>query len=94
MRAITRTINTTKIDVAKFEAGNLIPVAPVFAAGEIKDNDRQMKAVRAVYGKNANVIITGYDVISEKRAISYEDFMSFSHVVAADEEEEVIALQG
>lgn len=88
MRAVTRTINSTSIEVSYFAGGILVEKDPVVVPGKVIDASRQMKAVRSVYGKNANVVITGYKVIDEKRAISFEDFMKYSVIVADEENEE------
>lgn len=88
MRAFTRTINTTKIYVGEYADGEVMQVEPVYVPGEVTDPLRQRKAVVKEYGKAANVVVLGHEIIAEKRSISYEDFMAYSKVVTKEEPEE------
>lgn len=84
MRGITRTISSTLIHVAEFACGELHVLDDVLVPGAITDNARVMKAVRNVYGKEANIVVTGTEVLEEKRMISFEDFMRYSEVALAE----------
>ena len=87
MRAFTRTTNTTKILVGEYADGEVIEVNPVYVPGEVTDPFRQRKAVVKEYGKAANVVVLGHEIIAEKRSISYDDFMKYAKVVTKEEEE-------
>lgn len=84
-RAITRTVSTTKINVAEFVDCSLKEKEAVYVPGSITDGKRLISEVRKVYGKAANVVITGTEIFEEKRAISFDDFMKYSVIVDAEE---------
>ena len=87
-RAITRTVSTTKINVSEFVDGSLKEKESVYVPGSITDAKRLMSEVRKAHGKAANVVITGTEIIEEKRAISFDDFMKYSVPVNAEEDTE------
>lgn len=89
MRGITRTIYSTVIHVAQFACGELHVLKDVIVRGSITDTARVMKAVRNVYGKEANIVVTGTEVLEEKRTISFEDFMRYSEVASAESDNDV-----
>lgn len=84
-RAIIRTVSTTKINVSEFVDCCLQEKDPVYVPGSITDGKRLISEVRKAYGKAANVVITGTEIIEEKRAISFDDFMKYSVPVNAEE---------
>lgn len=88
MRGITRTISSTVIHVAEFAYGELRVLEDVIVPGAITDNARVMKAVRNVYGKEANIVVTGTEVLEEKRTISFENFMRYSEASSAEPDED------
>lgn len=87
-RAITRTVSTTKINVAEFVDCCLEEKDPVYVSGSITDGKRLISEVRKAYGKAANVVITGTEIVEEKRAISFDDFMKYSVPVDAEKSTE------
>lgn len=87
-RAITRTVSTTKINVSEFVDGTLKEKESVYVPGSITDAKRLMSEVRKAHGKAANVVITGTEIIEEKRVISFDDFMKYSVPVGAEEDTE------
>ena len=87
-RAIARTVSTTKINVLEFVDGSLKEKEPVYVPGSITDAKRLISEVRKAYGKAANVVISGTEIVEEKRAISFDDFMKYSVPVDAEESTE------
>ncbi len=88
-RPIERTVSTTTVHLAEFKDGSLQELESLLLNGAISDNKRIMNEVRKVYGKTANIVVTGTEISEEKRRISFEDFMKYSYpapVKAADEE--------
>lgn len=92
-RPFERTVSTTLVHLAEFKDGSLQNLGPLLLNGAISDNKRIMNEVRKVYGKTANIVVTGTEIYEEKRRISFEVFMKYSYplpVKAADEEVEEV----
>lgn len=87
-RPFDRTVSTTAVHLAEFKDGALHELESLLLNGAISDNKRIMNEVRKVYGKTANIVVTGTEISEEKRRISFEDFMKYSYpapVKSADE---------
>ena len=90
-RPFERTVSTTVVRLAEFKDGSLQELDSLLLNGAIADNKRIMNEVRKVYGKTANIVVTGTEISEEKRRISFEDFMKYSYpapVKGVDEEVE------
>lgn len=92
-RPFERTASITTVHLAEFKDGALQELESLLLNGAISDNKRIMNQVRKVYGKTANIVVTGKEISEEKRRISFEDFMKYSYPVpvkgADDEVEEM-----
>lgn len=96
MREMSRTINKTKVNYVSMAVGESIDMADVKSIeipGVITKQSKLMLAVRRELGKDANFLIVSSEIVDEKRAISYDDFMKYSHPVTekegAEEEEDI-----
>ena len=87
-RPFERTVSSTIVHVSEFSNGQLNTLDDVILNGAIEDNKRVMNEVRRIYGKAANIVVSGTEVVQEKRRISFEDFMKYSYPAPVKENDE------
>lgn len=85
-RPFERSVSTTKVSLSMYKDGQLHEMEPMLINGAINDNKRIMNEVRKKYTKTANIVVTGMQVMTEKRRISFEDFMTYSYPVPVKDE--------
>lgn len=92
MKKVTRTIETHTIDCATVTMENekivTIPLEPISISNVTMNNDKALKLVRKVYGKNSNYVITGINTEKVTYGLPFEKFMELAEVISRNETEE------
>lgn len=92
MKKVTRTIETHTINSATvaMEDGKIVttPLEPISISNVTMNNEKALKLVRKMYGKNSNYVITGIDTEKVTYGVPFEKFMELAEVISGNEKGE------
>lgn len=92
MKKVTRTVETHTINSATvtMENGKIVttPLAPLSVSNVTMNNDKALKLVRKMYGKNGNYIITEIETEKVTYGLPFEKFMELAEVISGNEKED------